>query len=383
MHPKFRTLIAGVPATLILSACAHVAERSTSGEAAAPVANGTGTAKANQGWVPPKTPWGDPDLQGTWPLNHVNSVPLQRSPKFGDRLYFTKEELAAEAKRVESRNELYEHEDETNRIGLGHWVESIDIPVQTSLIVDPPDGRLPPRTPLGDKMAKEMGSSWGREYWDKPEDFDSWDRCITRGLPSSMFPYPYNNGIQVIQAPGYVVINLEMIHEARIIPLAPMPKPAPVIKQWMGDSRGHWEGNALVVETVNFNGKTSMTSSTTPQAARPSSAELHLVERFERVSDDTINYSVVVTDPLTQTASWTVAFPWKRDDSYQFFEYACNEDNNAVRGFITNSRVFRAQKAAGLNPTVQTPAENLRERQVGVPNSPERRAQEKKEKEEE
>lgn len=362
MHSKLKLLVAAVTAALFASVNAWAAE--------APGGKSKGAEAARiapkRGWVHPKTPWGDPDLQGMWPLNHINSVPLQRPEKFGERLRFTAAELAAQANIVDSRNDLYENEDEGNRIGLGHWTEQVDVPVQTSLVVDPLNGQLPPRTPLGDKMAREMGSSWGREYWDKPEDFDAWDRCITRGLPASMFPYPYNNGIEIVQAPGYVVINLEMIHESRIVPLGGMPRLNPAIKQWMGDSRGHWEGNTLVVETTNFNGKTAMTPRVTPETARPASTELQMVERFERVDDDTINYSVTVTDPLTQERSWTAAFPWKKDDSYQVFEYACNEDNNAVRGFISNSRVYRAQKAAGMNPTVQTPEENLRERRTGV-----------------
>jgi len=323
-------------------------------------------AASGKKWTHPKTPWGDPDLQGMWPLNHINSVPLQRPEKYGERLQLTQEEIAAAAAAVKARNELYKNEDQANRIGLGHWIESADLPTQTSLLVDPPNGRLPTRTQAGDQMAKNLGSSWNREYWDKAEDFDSWDRCITRGLPASMFPYPYNNGIEIIQAPGYVVINLEMIHEARIVPVTPMPKLDGAIQQWMGDSRGHWEGNTLVVETANFNGKTAQTPSTSFDGIRPVSAQLRMVERFERVSDDTINYSVTVTDPVTLTRSWTAAFPWKRDNSYQAFEYACNEDNSAVRGFITNSRVYRAQKAAGLNPKVQTPQENLEERRTGV-----------------
>jgi hypothetical protein len=357
MHSKLNLLLVSVAAGFLLSGCVQT---QMSGQSSDQAPAQSAVVAAKKGWVHPKTPWGDPDLQGTWPLNHINSVPLQRPAKYGDRLLYTKEELAAEAARVAARNELYENEDEANRIGLGHWVEKIDIPTQTSLIVDPPDGRFPARTALGDQMAKNMGSSWGREYWDKAEDFDTWDRCITRGLPASMFPYPYNNGIQIIQSPGYVVINLEMIHEARIVPLKRVAPLDPAITQWMGDSRGHWEGNTLVVETANFNGKTAMTSSTTYEGARPASSQMRLVERFERVGDDTINYSVLVDDPLTQVRSWT------RDDTYQFFEYACNEDNNAVRGFIVNSRVYREQKAKGLNPTVQSPAENLRERQTGV-----------------
>jgi hypothetical protein len=372
MDPKLKLLVAAVAAALLASGHAHAAQPPAADAVAQSSAKSSpqsSKSAVKRGWRHPKTPWGDPDLQGMWPLNHINSVPLQRPEKYGERLYFTQEELAAEAQRVAARNEQYQNEDQANRIGLGHWTEQVDVPAQTSLVVDPPNGLLPSRTALGDKMAKEMGSSWGREYWDKAEDFDSWDRCITRGLPSSMFPYPYNNGIQIVQAPGYVVINLEMIHEARIVPLGPMPKLDPAIKQWLGDSRGHWEGNTLVVETANFNGKTSMTPSTTPgpEVARPASTELRMVERFERVDDDTIQYSVTVTDPLTLTSPWTAAFPWKRDDSYQIFEYACNEDNSAIRGFISNSRVYRAQKAAGMNPTVQTPAENIRERATGVP----------------
>lgn len=320
-------------------------------------------------WVHPKTPWGDPDLQGTWPLNHISAVPLQRPKKFGDRLHFTEEELAQQAASVESRNELYKDEIDADRIGLGHWVESIDVPPQTSLIVDPPDGQFPSMTEVGKQMGAKLGSSWDRDVWDKPEDFDSWDRCITRGLPASMFPAPYNNGIQIVQSPGYVVINLEMIHEARIVPLDGMPQLDPAVKQWLGDSRGHWEGNTLVVETTNFNGLAAMTTPTvtgSPPGKFATSPAMKIVERFQRVDDDTIDYSITVNDPVTQTRPWTAAFPWQKDDDYQYFEYACHEDNNAIRGFITNSRVLRAQRAAGKNPTVQTPWENIQERRTGV-----------------
>jgi hypothetical protein len=185
--------------------------------------------------------------------------------------------------------------------------------------------------------------------FDSVADFGTWNRCVTRGLPEGMFPNPYNNGIQILQQPGYVVINMEMIHEARIVPLSKMPQLDAAVKQWLGSSRGHWEGNALVVETTNFNGQTSMTDVPTrgsPRDPRASSTEMKLIERFERTSDDRILYAVTVNDPITQVASWTVRAPWKRDDGYQFFEYACHEDNEAVRNYITSSRARRAQEAA-------------------------------------
>jgi hypothetical protein len=168
---------------------------------------------------PHRTPWGDPDLQGMWPVAHLMSVPLQRPVKYGDRLHFTAEELAEQRQAAEAQNKRYKDEESQHRLGMGHWMEETDVPVQTSLIVAPPDGQLPAQTPLGKETSAKMGSDWNREVFDSVADFDAWDRCITRGLPASMFPFPYNNGIQILQAPGYVVINLEMIHEARIVPL--------------------------------------------------------------------------------------------------------------------------------------------------------------------
>ena len=300
-------------------------------------------------WKPPKTPWGDPDLQGTWPIMHLMSVPLERPEKFGTREQFTTEELAEQKKAVDAQNKRYQEEDSQNKMGMGHWTEGTDLPVQTSLIVDPPNGRLPAQTAVGKDMSMKMGSDWNRKVFDSVADFGSWGRCITRGLPEGMFPNPYNNGIQIIQAPGYVVINLEMIHEARIVPLTKMAPLDGEIQQWQGSSRGHWEGNALVIETTHFNGQTSMTDVPTrgsPTDPRASSTQLKLIERFERLSKDRLTYSVTVIDPVTQTASWTVRAPWKLDNGYQFFEYACAEDNDAIRNFITSSRAQRAKDAA-------------------------------------
>jgi len=340
MNQTFKSLTASAVAALMLPGVSAAAERS---------AADTSSPRTPAGWQHPRTPWGDPDLQGTWPIAHLMSVPLQRPPQYGDRLHFTEEELAQQRKAIEEQNQRYAEENAEGRLGMGHWVEETEPPVQTSLIVDPPNGQLPPQTEVGKQMSASMGSDWNREVFDSVADFGTWNRCITRGLPNGMFPNPYNNGIQILQAPGYVVISVEMIHESRIVPLGGMPRLDSEVKQWLGSSRGHWEGNTLVVETTNFNGQTSMTDVPTrgsPIDPRASSTSMKIVERFERTGDDTLTYTVTISDPITQTADWTVRVPWKRDDSYQFFEYACHEDNSAIRNFITSSRAKRAQEAA-------------------------------------
>lgn len=306
-----------------------------------------GVAAASR-WKHPRTSWGDPDLQGTWPVTHLISVPLQRPPQYGERLNLAPEELATQRQGVERRNRAYQNEETGNRIGAGHWTEATAPPTQTSLIVDPLNGQLPAQTEVGRQMSAEMGSSWNHRVFDSVADFDAWDRCITRGMPASMFPAQYNNGIQILQAPGYVVISIEMIHEARIVPVRRMTPLAAGITQWMGASRGHWEGNVLVVETTNFNGMTSQTSFGTPGAPlgpRAASTSMKIIERFERTSDNDLTYTVTVDDPTTQSGPWTARLPWKRDESYQLFEYACHEDNEALRNYITSSRAERASQA--------------------------------------
>lgn len=299
-------------------------------------------------WQQPLTSWGDPDLQGMWPIHHLITTPLIRPEHFGERFRFNEEELAEQRARLEARNTRYEEENSEDRIGMGHWAEESSLPTQTSLIVEPADGQFPALTEEGQHMAELMGSSWTEESFDGIEDFDAWDRCITRGLPTSMFPAMYNNGIEIVQAPGYVVINMEMIHEARIIPVDGREPLNSEVKQWLGDSRGHWEGNTLVVETTNFNGKAEMLNvGLVPQPGKvPTSTEMRLIERFERTSDNELTYTLTVEDPVVLTESWTVSAPWRLDNSYEFFEYACNEDNYTIRDYITTSRYDEQQASA-------------------------------------
>jgi hypothetical protein len=310
---------------------------------APPAAVAQQTTGSNAGWTPPKTPWGEPDLQGMWPLNHLIGTPFQRQEKFGDRRFMTEDEFAAAQKNVEARNKRFES-------GAIPQADSGQVTRLTSLMSDPPNGRFPALTAKGKELFDKMHGSYkpGQTVFDSPEDFDSWDRCITRGLPVSMLPRNYNNGIRIMQSPGYVIILLEMAHEARIIPTDGRPALDSSIKQWLGESRGRWEGNTLVVETTNFNGKPAMTNAGVPGSPplNPSTESMRFIERFTRTDNDTIEYQMTVIDPeVLTTGSWSAAFPMKLDNDYQMFEYACHEGNTAIRGYIETSRYERAHKA--------------------------------------
>jgi hypothetical protein len=232
-------------------------------------------------------------------------------------------------------------------MGMGHWAETTtrtEAARLTSLISYPTDGQLPALTARGEDLAPTFRSDDTQTVFDSVNDFDAWDRCITRGLPASMLPFNYNNGIRIHQAPGYVVIELEMIHEARVVPLG-LPPLDPAIKQWMGESRGHFEGATLVVETTNFTGKAPMLIAGIPggvRGPRPSTVNMKTTERFTRVSDDRIDYEMTIEDPEIQADKWTISYPMFLDAQYEFYEYACHEDNTAVRNFIETSRYERA-----------------------------------------
>ncbi len=299
-------------------------------------------AASQPGWTAPMTPWGEPDLRGIWPLNHLISTPFQRPERFGERRFLTDDEFAAAQKSAEARNARF-------LSGAIPQADAGQATRQTSLLVDPPNGRFPELTPRGKALYDAMRGSYkpGQTVFDSPDDFDSWDRCITRGLPVSMLPRNYNNGVRITQFPGYVVILLEMAHEARIIPTTARPPLDGAIRQYLGESRGRWEGNTLVVETTNFNGRTAMTNAGVPGSPplTPSTPNMRFVERFTRTADDIIDYQMTVEDPeILTTGTWSAAFPLQRDDDYEIYEYACHEGNTAIRNYIETSRFERAQK---------------------------------------
>ena len=212
------------------------------------------------------------------------------------------------------------------------------------MVVDPPDGRVPVM-----KWAEDDRDFHLEHIPDAPEHETPWVRCITRGYPAGMFPAGYNNAYQIIQVPGYVVIVFEMIHETRIIPIDGRPKLGTNIKQWNGEPRGRWEGNTLVVESTNYNNKGSIATSAATGRIRgiPQSEALKVTERFTRVDANTINYTVTIDDPKVYTKPWTVALPLNRDDTYQMFEYSCQEGNYAMANALSFGRKRDAEAASG------------------------------------
>ena len=288
-----------------------------------------------------RTPWGDPDLQGTWPSGQLINVPFERPAQFGTRAELTDAEFKQLASGLQRQQDA--DAEQFSRGGGGgvnppsHWLEAGRPVRQTSLIVDPPDGRLPPMTEDGARRAKAWPSTNPSVPYASAQEFNIYDRCITRGVLGSTMPNIYSSGIEIMQAPGLVVIRYAMIHETRIVPLDGRPHVSPGVRSYMGDPRGHWEGRTLVVETTNFNGRTG--SLARNGNGNPTSESLRLVERFTRRDRDTLDYSVTVEDPRTWTRSWKVAFPLTRDPDYEMFEYACHEGNYAIRNILS---AFRA-----------------------------------------
>jgi hypothetical protein len=316
-------------------------------------------------WTPPRTPWGDPDLQGSWPTASLVGTPFERPAEFGERRSLTDAELAArdkqladDAARVNKTTEAgADVEDGTGP--PAHWGEGSlrKAARMTSLIVDPPNGRFPAFTPWGKLRSANNGttgasvaleySSWRNSFsngpWNGPEDLGPYDRCVSRGLLASMFPSGYSNGNQILQAPGIVAIRNEMIHETRIIPLDGRPHVSTAIRGYMGDSRGHWEGNTLVVETTNFNGKFGARRN---GSDIPMSDALHVVERFTRTDAETLTYEVTVDDAKTWARPWTVTYPLKQDFEYGLYEYACHEGNYyAMTNILSGARATEKNSA--------------------------------------
>jgi len=308
-------------------------------------------AQATKPYTPPKTPWGDPDLQGIWPSTDMVGVPFERPKQFGTRLLLTEAEFKQREKEAETQtvldNESFSVDNvKPEVVAMGDvggqtspppfWLERGLPSRQSSLLVDPPDGQLPSMTPDGlRRVALTKNTYLQYTGFDAASELGPYDRCISRGLLGSMFPVVYNNGNQFIQAPGLVVLRNEMIHETRVIPLDARPALSPKLRSYMGDSRGRFEGNTLVVRTTNFNGATGAQANGNLMIT---SDALEVVERFTRTSADTIQYEVTVNDPKTWTKPWTAAFPLKRDPNYRMFEYACHEGNHAMSNILSGSR---------------------------------------------
>jgi hypothetical protein len=289
-----------------------------------------------------RTPWGDPDLHGEWTTEGEYGVPFERPTQYGTRQFLTDEEYAKRMQdiRVRDEEDLAPVDVLSGRVQgatapIPHWREYNTTSRRTSLVIDPPDGRLPPRTPTaGPIRVQRCGSLLGGEPCDSYDEYGLGVRCIVHGggFPDAMIPAVYNANMRIAQTPGYVAITYELIHDTRIIPIetpaSKHPPLSPKIRMYMGDARGHWDGTTLVVETTNLKA-----------ANRGSSPGLRLTERFTRTSRDAVQYQVTFTDPATWTAPWTAALDMKsRPDNAGVFEYACHEGNHGMSYMLSAAR---------------------------------------------
>jgi len=350
MSYRFLTSSGGLAVVLALTAPAMVA---VEGQTPAAAARATSPART-KAWIAPRTADGQPDLQGVWESNFA--TPLERPKALEGKELLTDEEVAELKKRaarifdangnsdfaggddvfLAALANAEEHEN-PNATGSTVWMVEREWDNRTSLIVDPPDGRLPALTPSAQRK-RDASVAAGRRPPAGPEDLSNLLRCITAGVPRlGGNAASYNSFYQILQTPGYVVLAMETIHDARIIPLDQRPHLPSSIQQWNGDSRGRWEGDTLVVDTTNFSTKSSFMGS---------AENLHLVERFTRVAPDTINYEITLDDSTTWTKPWTAVVRLKQTQN-QLYEYACHEGNSETMGGILGGARAEEQAAEG------------------------------------
>ena len=291
-------------------------------------------------WTPMRTAWGDPDLQGTWTNETI--TPFERPATLANKPFLTPAEAAAlEARAARERDSSDDAAARPGDVGSYNqaWFDSgtkVVSTLQSSLVIDPPDGRVP----LRPEAVRQHDEYIARET-DSVDFMSPWDRCISRGIPGGLFPAGYNNGYQILQGPGYVLIHYEMIHAARVIPTDGRVHRPAHLRSVDGDSVGHWEGDTLVVDVTNYNGRGWIATNAAAGRIRGvlQSDALHVVERFTRVGPNTIHYQTTIDDPKTYTRPWTLAIPLERDDQYQIYEYACHEGNHSVENMLRAARV--------------------------------------------
>jgi hypothetical protein len=333
------------------------------GQAATKAPTGTkATAtKANAKTAASKTPWGDPDLQGVYSFSTL--TPFQRPTVLKERVALTEAELAVQEERDADSRVAEDFKLPTgpivdeNVVGAynNYWTlnEKGRRTGKTSLILDPEDGRIPELTPEGKKRREQLTAEAAARRIGPYALYNTWSdlpvytQCIARPIPRIW--QSYNHGVEILQTPGYVVIFYESMHNARLIPLDGRPHLPSTVRLWDGDSRGHWEGNTLVVDTTNFNDRGSIATSAATGRIRgiPQSEALHVIERFTPVDGNTIAYEVTIDDPKVYTKPWKAAIPLTRDSQYQIYEYACQEGNYAVPNELSGGR---ARDAAEQQP---------------------------------
>jgi len=336
-------------------------------------------------YTPDRLPWGDYDFTGTWPIENINQghILFQRPAAYGDRFWVNDEEWERRLAAARGNDGNFTQANESGigaggTEGLEAWFINTDWAKSTAMLVSPADGQLPDLTPEAMELFQAGRSGWvpGQAY-DWVDDFDSWDRCVSRGFPASMYPFRYNNGIRVFQAPGYVTIMLEMLG-TRVVKLYDSEEAAHAAKwdepveAWMGNSRGWWEGKTLVIETTNIVSGDAATENTFERSASPlnmatqftgtldvpafntvpMSTEAMTVERLTMTGPNTIIHELTYSDPQVYVEPWTTRLAWVRDDEYEFYEYACHEGNYMPRDYISASRAQQERIAQGLEEPV-------------------------------
>jgi hypothetical protein len=310
-------------------------------------------------WQAPRTSWGHPSFEGVWSTDDLRSVPLNRPERFGERETLTDEEFRERARNdtagSQAAGSFLQHEWGVRTFGY------------TSLVVDPPSGRIPALTPAGQALAATRNAgTFGPGPFDSFADFTLYDRCITRGVLGSLLPVIYGNGVRITQNPESVAISYEMIHDTRIIPLDGRAPLETGIRQWMGSARGRFDGDTLVVETTNFTDRTNLgTNGNGP----PNSEALKLTERFTRVDPQMIEYVATVEDSAAYTAPFTLRLMITTRDDYEMLEYSCHEGNGAVRNSLSGERVYERQVAEALAKGLPPPPRAVEHNEIrnGIP----------------
>ena len=359
-----------------------------------------------QDWIHPTTPWGDPNIGATLDMMQASRIPLERcgdqypsrllptflfgarsSPSWKmpcdlEKAWLTEEEYDTQVEAWRDAIDASRAALAAGNLGLSMRTGTTDpnIPQrQTNLIVKPASGLLPELSSEGKRRALQMHSSWAlpgeNHTYDGPDDFDSWDRCLTRGMPSSMMPYRYNGGFRILQSPGYVIFQLEMIHETRVVPLGNVESLDTAIQQYLGESRGHWEGTTLVIETTNYKVGPALINlgvlGSPPGNRFPVSSEMKTTERLMRLNDDWWLYEITTEDPIVLTGPFTVRYPMRNDADYFMPEYACHESNMIVTNYVEANRAERAAVSSARTEPFELPldvAVQLNGRWIGRPN---------------
>lgn len=305
------------------------------------VVSGQAPAKPRAKAGPIRTAWGDPDLQGLW--TNTTTTPMQRPDELAGKAVLSQEER--DARERENREKRFvDQKPQKGQVGNYNqfWFERGALTNQTSLIVDPSDGKFPAMTEAGQKRLDTQVAYRKAHPADSWLDRGPYDRCLTRGMPGAMVPGFYNHNYQILQTKDYVAILIEMIHDARIIPLDGRPHTGARHGWWLGSSRGRWEGDTLVVETKNV---TDKLFEFPPTVAFGTGKTMQVVERFRRVDADSIDYQFTVSDPTVFTKPWTVSTPMAKTDG-PLFEYACHEGNHAMEGILRAERLAESDAAA-------------------------------------